>query len=86
MITREAEIPAHIDLAFEEGVAVAINDVAMPSPELAESMATIAGNHGVGGGTVLTEAQEALLDACGGTSGVVRVRVFKGEHTILLHQ
>ncbi len=40
--------PARVLLAFEQGVPVAINGVPMPLAELAESLNTIAGHHGVG--------------------------------------
>ena len=39
---------AQIDLQFEGGVPVSINDVPMPPVELVESLALIAGQHGVG--------------------------------------
>jgi len=40
--------PAYLELAFERGVPVAINGIAMPLAELVHSVATIAGVHGVG--------------------------------------
>jgi argininosuccinate synthase len=40
--------PAYLEIAFEAGVPVAINGVAMPLIELIHSVATIAGVHGVG--------------------------------------
>jgi argininosuccinate synthase len=40
--------PAHLELAFEAGVPVAVNGIAMPLPELIHSVGTIAGVHGVG--------------------------------------
>ncbi len=42
------DIPAYVDLRFEAGVPVAINDVAMSLLELIGSLETIAGTHGVG--------------------------------------
>lgn len=51
-ITRPAEAcpatPAYVELGFERGVPVAVNDVAMPLLELIGSLETIAGTHGVG--------------------------------------
>jgi argininosuccinate synthase len=93
------EMPAHVEVTFEQGVPVSVNGVPMPLTELIESVATIAGNHGVGGSAhdtqticevpaaiVLSEAHEALS---GGTrtraSGVVRMKLFRGEHTIVGH-
>lgn len=40
--------PAYVEVAFERGVPVAINGVAMPFVELIGSLGTIAGAHGVG--------------------------------------
>jgi argininosuccinate synthase len=40
--------PAYVEIAFERGVPVAINDVTMGLVELIESLTTIAGGHGVG--------------------------------------
>jgi argininosuccinate synthase len=39
---------AHVEVEFERGAAVGINGVTMPFMELIESLATIAGEHGVG--------------------------------------
>jgi argininosuccinate synthase len=40
--------PAYVEIAFERGVPVAVNGVAMGLVELIESLTTIAGGHGVG--------------------------------------
>ena len=40
--------PAYVEVAFEQGVPVAINGVAMPLLDLIASLGTIAGAHGVG--------------------------------------
>jgi argininosuccinate synthase len=40
--------PAYLELTFEQGVPVAVNDVSMPLTEIIASVATIAGAHGVG--------------------------------------
>jgi argininosuccinate synthase len=40
--------PAYVDVAFEQGIPVAINGVRMPLIELIESLSVIAGQHGVG--------------------------------------
>jgi argininosuccinate synthase len=39
---------AHVEIGFDRGVPVSVNDVPMPLVELLESIATIAGAHGVG--------------------------------------
>ena len=40
--------PAYLELAFERGVPVAVNGVAMPFMDIIASVGTIAGDHGVG--------------------------------------
>lgn len=40
--------PAHVEVEFERGAAVGINGVTLSTMELIESLATIAGEHGVG--------------------------------------
>jgi len=40
--------PALVEIGFEEGVPVSINDVSMPLVDLIDSLQTIAGTHGVG--------------------------------------
>jgi argininosuccinate synthase len=51
-LTREVsqcpDEPAYIELAFERGVPVAVNGVAMPFTDVIASVGTIAGDHGVG--------------------------------------
>jgi argininosuccinate synthase len=97
---RDMDIPAHVEVRFEDGVPVSVNGVPMPLIELIESVATIAGHHGIGRGAavdthtaceapaavVLSEAYEALMGGVHGrATGVVRVRLFKGEHTVVGH-
>jgi argininosuccinate synthase len=99
-LARTPDTPAHVEVEFEQGVPVSVNGVPMPLIELIESVATIAGNHGVGGDNlsgsntmcevpaaiVLSEAHEALTGGANGrASGVVRMKLFKGEHTIVGH-
>jgi argininosuccinate synthase len=51
-LTREpagcADEPAYVEIEFERGVPVAINDVGMTLVELIDTLTTIAGDHGVG--------------------------------------
>jgi argininosuccinate synthase len=97
---RTPDVPAHVALEFDEGVPVSINGVPMPLTELIESVATIAGNHGVGrvtrpdlhriyeapAATILAEAHATLAGAgAGRPSGTVRMKLFRGEHTIVGH-
>jgi argininosuccinate synthase len=42
------EVPAYVELEFEQGVPTKVNGVAMPLTELINSVETIAGAHGVG--------------------------------------
>jgi argininosuccinate synthase len=42
------DLPAYVEIRFERGVPVAVNDVAMPLLEVIGSLETIAGAHGVG--------------------------------------
>jgi argininosuccinate synthase len=52
LLTRSAEDApddaAHVEIGFDRGVPVSVNDVPMPLVELLESLETIAGAHGVG--------------------------------------
>ena len=77
------------------GVPVAINDVPMPPVELLESLALIAGRHGVGrfetaphGRTILYDAPAAAVlhaarAALGGQAGVVQLAVVDGRCAVL---
>jgi len=97
---RTPDVPATVEVEFEDGIPVMINGVAMNLTELIESVTTIAGNHGVGrsarpdshtvyeapAAVVLTEAHDALTGGRHGrANGVVRMKLFKGEHTIVGH-
>ena len=63
-LTRDPEAcpdaPAYVDLQFERGVPVAVNGVAMPFADIVSSVATIAGNHGVGRADVVTSRAAAV--------------------------
>jgi argininosuccinate synthase len=91
-----ADVPAHIEVAFEQGIPIAMNGIAMSLPELTESLTTIAEDHGLGrlagvrdvadalAASVLGQALAALSPATGQpVSGVVRMRLHDGEHTIV---
>lgn len=94
---RAPDVPAHLEIAFEAGLPVAINGVPMTLTELIESVTTIAGNHGVGRVThavshtayeapaavVLQAAHAALGSAARRTAGTVRMELFRGRHTIV---
>lgn len=89
--------PAQVEIAFERGVPVAINGVPMGLTELIESLSIIAGHHGVGripmdgmcgeapAAVVLVAAYTALAGACRSeaVTGVVRLTLFKGDHTVV---
>lgn len=93
--TASSTEPAHVDIRFEDGVPVAINEVPMPPVELVESLALIAGRHGVGrlennrnGYTVVCDAPAAIVlhaarAAIGGRTGVAHLAVLNGTCTVL---
>lgn len=97
---RMPDIPAHVEVQFEQGVPVSVNGVPMSLTELIESLSVIAVNHGIARGNVaeshtmyeapaavvLGEAHDAL--AGGGharPTGTVRLKLFRGEHTVVGH-
>lgn len=95
-LAQALDVPAHIELLFEEGVPIAVNGVTMGLPELTEILSTIAADHGVGmsgaprlvPGTpadlVLGSAREALAsDAAIRATGVVRMKLHLGEQTVV---
>ncbi len=45
--------PANVEIAFDQGVPVAINGVSMPLADLVSSLGTIAGEHGLGQAAVI---------------------------------
>jgi argininosuccinate synthase len=87
--------PAHLEIRFESGVPIAINDVPMPPVEMLESLALIAGRHGVGhletsgaGRTIVCDAPAATVlhtarAALGEQTGVVRLTVVDGQCAVL---
>jgi argininosuccinate synthase len=98
---RPPDAPAHLEIAFEAGLPVAVNGVSMTLTELIESVTTIAGNHGVGrvtheaSGTaceapaavVLHAAHAALgAEAMRAADATVRMELFRGHHRILSAQ
>jgi argininosuccinate synthase len=82
---------AHLEIRFETGVPVAINNVPMRPVELLESLALIAGRHGIGrfettdgGHTLMYDAPAAAVlhtarAALDGRSGVVQLSVKDGR-------
>jgi argininosuccinate synthase len=75
---------AYVEIAFERGVPVSINDVALPLLELIESLSVIAGQHGVGR-VEDVEAPAAVVLHAGlraGAQGIVRLKLRRGtcEH------
>ena len=86
---------AHLEIRFEAGVPVAINDVPMRPVEILESLALIAGRHGVGrfetsgeGRTIVHDAPAAIVlhtarAALGERTGVVHLTVMDGRCAVL---
>ncbi len=89
------DVPAHVELAFEGGVPVAVNGIAMSAPELLDSLATIAADHGFVplhsvravsdslADLVTLPAREALAASGTPGTGTVRIKLHQGEHTIV---
>jgi argininosuccinate synthase len=86
---------AHLEIRFEAGVPVAINDVPMPPVEMLESLALIAGRHGVGrfetcgdGRTIVYDAPAATVlhtarAALGEQTGIIHLTVTDGRCAVL---
>lgn len=98
---RAPDAPAHLEIAFEAGLPVAVNGVPMTLTELIESVTTIAGNHGVGrvkdeaSGTACEAPAAVVLHAAHAALGAVAMRaagatvcveLFRGRHRILSAQ
>ena len=87
--------PARVDIRFENGNPVAINEVPMAPVELVESLALIAGRHGIGrlehrrdGYTVVYDAPAAITlhaarSAMRGPNGVAQLSLSNGTCTVL---
>jgi argininosuccinate synthase len=79
--------PAHVDISFKDGMPTAINGIGMRLPELLESLATIAVEHGIPTGehafvpaaAVLHDGYRALVPA---RDGIVRLKLSHGECTV----
>ena len=82
-----ADVPAHVSLAFDGGMPVAINGVALALPELIDSLSLIAGQHGIAGGARVhapaADVLQAAYAALDGDTGEVRLRLLDGEHVVL---
>lgn len=78
-----SETAANLEIAFENGVPRAVNGIDLPLTELLESLSVIAGQHGVGHiGEIDAPAAPVLHSAyaaIGPRSGVVRLKLHKGE-------
>ena len=85
------DTPAYVEIAFERGIPVAVNGIPMAATELIESIAIIAGHHGVGrmesagvcveapAAVVLHTAYAALARAVpADVTGSVRLTLSKG--------
>jgi len=74
------DAPAFVEIAFDRGMPVSINDVALPLIELIESLSIIAGQHGVGRVEGVEVPAAIVLHAAlhAGTHGVVRIKLLKG--------
>jgi argininosuccinate synthase len=81
------DVPAHVDLCIENGLPVSINGVPMSVAELLESLALIAGQHGIGRlphiDAPAAPIVRAAYDALDGRDGAIRFRLHKGELSML---
>lgn len=86
---RGVETAAHLEIEFEDGVPRAVNGVALPLTELIESLSVIASDHGVGRIGAIDAPAAAVLHTAYGVvgrqSGVVRLKLFKGEQSLETH-
>jgi argininosuccinate synthase len=88
---RLPDYPANVDVAFEQGVPVALNGVSLPIVELMSSVDTLAGAHGVGqaacAAALLQDAHRALQSsassAAAHVTGIARLKLFKGHSEIV---
>lgn len=82
-----SETAAHLEIAFEDGVPQSVNGVTLPLTELLESVAVIAGQHLVTRiGAIDAPAAVVLRTAYGVVgrhSGVVRLKLHNGEHSLV---
>lgn len=81
------DVPAHVDVRIDGGMPVAINDVPLSVAELLESLALIAGRHGIGRLPSLdapaVPVMHAAYRALRGTDGMARFELRKGILTEL---
>jgi argininosuccinate synthase len=68
--------PAYVDITFERGVPIAINDVSMALVEMIGSLTAIAGAHGIGRGRRLRETED----------GHRWVDVYEAPASVVLHE
>jgi argininosuccinate synthase len=86
--SKVSDTAAHLEIAFEDGVPRAVNGVAFPLTELLESLSVIAGQHGVGRIGAIDAPAAYVLHAAyavvGRQTGVVCLRLHKGEHSLVI--
>ena len=82
-----ADVPAHVAVAFDDGVPVAINGVALVLPELIDSLSLIAGQHGIAAAAPVhapaADVLQGAYAALSRDSGEVHLRLLNGEYTVL---
>ena len=86
---------AQLDIRFERGIPVALNDVEMPPVDLLESLSLIAGRHAIGRREVQRGGRRVVYDApaaavlqaartvLGDQNGIVRLAVLNSLCTVL---
>lgn len=68
--------PAYVEIAFDRGVPVSVNGVAMPFVDIIDCVGTIAGNHGVGR---LDMVENRLV-------GIKSREIYEAPAAVVLHQ
>jgi argininosuccinate synthase len=87
-LDRPADTPAHVEIEFVRGAAIAINGVSMRATELLESLATIAAGHNVGNaddlyGPAVTVLRHAYAEGdASRLTGTVTLKLFDGTCSV----
>jgi argininosuccinate synthase len=84
---RARGVAANIVIEFAEAIPVSINGVALPLPELMESLSLLGGEHGIGYAEAAPAPAALVLDAAyralDHRSGVVRIELLDGRQRVV---
>jgi argininosuccinate synthase len=85
--SRARGVAANLEIEFDDAVPVAINGVALPLPELIESLSLIGGEHGIGHAESANAPAALVLHAAyralDNRSGIVRLELLDGRHRVV---